>query len=45
MIFAIEIKTKPVTQATIVISVVACSSGSLATIAIYLGTPLATRSS
>jgi len=30
-----EIKTEPVTQASIIISVVAFSSGSLATIAVY----------
>jgi hypothetical protein len=41
MKFAFKIKTKPVTQAAIVISIVAFSSGSLATIEIYLGTPLA----
>jgi hypothetical protein len=36
MKFALEIKTELVTQATIIIGVVAFSSGSLATIAIYL---------
>ena len=30
-----EIKTEPVTQASIIISIVAFSSGSLATIAVY----------
>jgi hypothetical protein len=38
MKFAFKIMTKPVTQAAIVISVIALSSGSLATIAIFLGT-------
>ena len=38
MKFAFEIKTESVTQATIIIGVVA--SGSLATIAIYADTPL-----
>jgi hypothetical protein len=37
MKFALEIKTEPVTQATIIIGVVASSSGLIATIAIYLG--------
>ncbi len=37
MKFAFEIKTEPVTQATIIIGVVAFSSGLIATIAIYLG--------
>jgi hypothetical protein len=41
MKFAINIKTKPITQATVIIGVVAFASGSLATIAIYLDTPLA----
>jgi hypothetical protein len=40
MKFAFEIKTEPVTQATIIISVVAFSSGSLATIAVYSDSPL-----
>jgi len=35
MKFAFEIKTEPVTQASIIVAVVAFSSGSLATIAIY----------
>jgi hypothetical protein len=37
--FAFKIKTEPVTQAAIIIGIVAFSSGSLATIAVYLGTP------
>jgi hypothetical protein len=37
MKFAFEIKTKPVTQATIIIGDVAFSSSSIARIAIYLG--------
>jgi hypothetical protein len=36
-----KIKTEPVTQATIIISVVAFASGSLATIAIYVNSPIA----
>ena len=39
MKFAFEIKTEPVTQAAIIVSVVAFSSGSLATIAIYAQRP------
>jgi hypothetical protein len=35
MKFAFEIKTEPVTQASIIVAVVAYSSGSLTTIAIY----------
>jgi hypothetical protein len=35
MKFAFEIKTEPVTQAAIIVAVVAFSSGSLATIAFY----------
>jgi hypothetical protein len=35
MKFAFEIKTEPVTQASVILAVVAFSSGSLATIAIY----------
>jgi hypothetical protein len=35
MKFAFEIKTEPVTQASIILAVVAFLSGSLATIAIY----------
>ncbi len=34
-----EIKTEPVTQASIIIAVVAFSSGSLATIAVYSESP------
>jgi hypothetical protein len=34
-----EIKTEPVTQASIIVAVVAFSSGSLATIAIYSQSP------
>jgi hypothetical protein len=41
MKFAFEIKTKPVTQAAIIIGIVAFALGSLASIAIYLGSPLA----
>ncbi len=41
MKFAFEIKTKPVTQATIIIGVVPFFSRSLATIAVYLGYVLA----
>ena len=39
MKFAFEIKTEPVTQATIVIAVVAFSSGSLTTVAVYSQSP------
>ena len=39
MKFAFEIKTKPVTQAAIIVTVVAFSSGSLATVAIYAQSP------
>ena len=39
MKFAFEIKTEPVTQAAIVIAVVAFSSGSLATVAVYSQSP------
>jgi hypothetical protein len=35
-----EIKTEPVTQATIIVAIVAFSSGSLASIAIYSQSPL-----
>jgi hypothetical protein len=35
-----EIKTEPATQANIIVAVVAFSSGSLATIPIYLQSPL-----
>ncbi len=41
MKFAFKIKTEPVTQATIIIGVVAFALGSLALIAIYLGSPSA----
>ncbi len=37
MKFAFEIKTKPVTQATIIIGIIAISSKLPVTIAIYLG--------
>jgi hypothetical protein len=40
MKFAFEIKTEPVTQATIIVPIVAFSSGSLALIAIYSQSPL-----
>ncbi len=40
MKFAFEIKTKPVTQAVIIIGVLAFSSGLLATIAVYLSVAL-----
>jgi hypothetical protein len=39
MTFAFEIKTEPVAQAAIIIAIVAFSSGSLATIAIYATNP------
>jgi hypothetical protein len=39
MKFALEIKTEPVTQATIIVAAVAFSSGSLSSIAIYLQSP------
>ena len=39
MKFVFEIKTEPVTQASIIISVVAFSSSSLATIAVYSDSP------
>jgi hypothetical protein len=41
MKIAFEIKTKPVAQAAIIISIVAFSSGSLGTITISLRTPFA----
>jgi hypothetical protein len=41
MKFALEIKIKPVTQATIIIGIVAFSSGLITTIAIYIGSALA----
>jgi hypothetical protein len=40
MKFAFKIKTEPVTQGSIIISVVAFASGSLATIAIYVNNPI-----
>ncbi len=39
MNFAFEIKTEPVTQASIIITVVAFSSGSLTTVALYAQRP------
>ncbi len=39
MKFAFEIKTKPVTQAAIIITVVAFSSESLVTVAVYAQSP------
>jgi hypothetical protein len=39
MKFAFKIKTEPVTQAAIIVAVVAFSSGSLVTIAIYAQSP------
>jgi hypothetical protein len=44
MKFAFKINTEPVTQAPIIIGVIAFALGSLATIAIYLDTPLASIS-
>ena len=41
MKFIFEIKIEPVTQATIIIGVVTFASGSLATIAIYVNSPIA----
>jgi hypothetical protein len=41
MKFAFEIKTEPVTQAAIIIGIVTFALGSLASIAIYLESPLA----
>jgi hypothetical protein len=41
MKFAFEIKTEPMMQATVIIGIVAFSSGLIATIAIYLGSVLA----
>ncbi len=37
---AFEIKTKPVTQASIIVAIIAFSSGSLVSIAIYSQSPL-----
>jgi hypothetical protein len=39
MKFAFEIKTEPVTQAAIIVAVIAFSSGSLATVAVYAQSP------
>jgi len=39
MKFAFEIKTEPVTQAAIIVAVVAFSSGSLATVPVYAQSP------
>ncbi len=39
MKFAFEIKTEPVTQAAIIVTVVAFSSGSLATVTVYAQSP------
>ncbi len=39
MKFAFEIKTEPVTQAAIIVAVVAFFSGSLATVAVYAQSP------
>jgi hypothetical protein len=39
--FFFDIKTEPVTQATIIISVIAFAFGSLATITIYVDSPIA----
>jgi hypothetical protein len=44
MKFAFEIKTELVTQASIIVAVVAFSSGSLASIAIYSQSPLVSAS-
>ena len=41
MKFAFEIKTEPVTQAAVIVSVIAFALGSLVTITIYVDTPLA----
>jgi hypothetical protein len=41
MKFAFKIETEPVTQAAIIIGVAAFSSGSLATIVIYVNPPFA----
>jgi hypothetical protein len=41
MKFAFEIETEPVTQAAVMIGVVAFASGSLVMIEIYIDTPLA----
>jgi hypothetical protein len=39
MKFAFKIKTKPVTQAAIIVAVIAFSSGSLVTIVVYAQSP------
>jgi hypothetical protein len=39
MKFAFKIKTEPVTQAAIIVTIVTFSSGSLATVAIYAQSP------
>ncbi len=39
MKFALEIKTEPVNQAAIIIAVIAFSSGSLTTVAVYAQSP------
>jgi hypothetical protein len=44
MKFALKIKTKLVTQASIIVAVIAFSSGSLALIAIYSQSPLVSAS-
>jgi hypothetical protein len=41
MKFAFKIKTKPVTHAVIIIGIFVFSSGPLATISVYLGSPSA----
>ncbi len=39
MKFAFEMKTEPVTQAAIIVAIVAFSSGSLATVTVYAQSP------
>jgi hypothetical protein len=39
MKFVFEVKTEPVTQASIILGVIAFSSGALATIAVYSSSP------
>jgi hypothetical protein len=41
MKFAFRIKAEPITQAAIIIGIIAFSSGSLASVVVYLGTPSA----
>jgi hypothetical protein len=41
MKLAFKIKTEPMTQAAVIIGVIAFASGSLTTITIYVNTPLA----